>query len=241
MNTLLIELKKCKRSGVILTMLVMGVIGALYGVTYFILRKDSLLSLSVPPMVVLLSQVYGLIMVINMFAVIVATCIIYNIEHGGNAIKKMYMLPIKVTNIYASKFLIIIVLLFICIVIQNMAMGGIGIKSLEAGTFEPMKLLSFTLNSFITSLPVMSLMLFVSSRCENMWITLGVGVAGFFSGITMALSNSKLFLINPFVLMMNPAVSQSIDINFTIITLSIIFTLVFFGVGIFTAKYISYE
>lgn len=176
MNTLLIELKKCKRSGVILTMLTMGVVGALYGVTYFILRKNSLLSLPVPPMVILLSQVYGLIMVINMFAVIVATCIIYNIEHRGNAIKNIYMLPIKVTHIYASKFLIIIVLFFICIVTQNMAMGAIGMNFLEAGTFDPIKLLSFTLNSFITSLPVMSLMLFVSSRCENMWTTLGVGV-----------------------------------------------------------------
>lgn len=55
-------------------------------------------------------------------------------------------------------------------------------------------------------------MLLVSSRCENIWFTLGIGVAGFFSGMAMSLSDISLFLVNPFVLMMKPAVASTANL-----------------------------
>ena len=42
-------------------------------------------------------------------------------------------------------------------------------------------------------MPVLSFMLLISSRFENMWVPLGIGVAGFLSG--MALANSGLTLL----------------------------------------------
>ena len=35
--------------------------------------------------------------------------------------------------------------------------------------------------SFLTSMPVLSFMLLISARFENMWVPLGIGVAGFLS------------------------------------------------------------
>ena len=93
MKTLAIELRKGKRTGVIPVLLAVGVLGAAYAFVNFIVRKDTLLNLPLAPMDVLLTQLYGMIMVLNLFGIVVATCMIYNMEFKGSAVKKMYMLP----------------------------------------------------------------------------------------------------------------------------------------------------
>ena len=39
-------------------------------------------------------------MVLNLFGIVVATCMIYNMEFKGRAVKKMYMLPVSVPAMY---------------------------------------------------------------------------------------------------------------------------------------------
>ena len=92
MKNLTVELKKCKRTGILVVLPLVGLLGALYAFINFIVRKEVLLSLPLPHMDVLLTQLYGMIMVLNMFGIIVATTLTYNMEFQGNAIKKMYML-----------------------------------------------------------------------------------------------------------------------------------------------------
>ena len=119
MRNLTIELKKCKRTGILEVLPIIGLLGALYAFANFTVRKDVLLNLPLPPMDVLLTQLYGMIMVLNMFGIIVATTLTYNIEFQGSAIKKMYMLPFKTSSIFKNKFYILFVLLAVCIVLQN--------------------------------------------------------------------------------------------------------------------------
>lgn len=95
MRNLTVELKKCKRTGILEVLPIVGLLGALYAFANFIVRKEVLLNLPLPPMDVLLTQLYGMIMVLNMFGIIVATTLTYNMEFQGNAIKKMYMLPFE--------------------------------------------------------------------------------------------------------------------------------------------------
>lgn len=90
MRTLIIEFKKEKRTGVISLMLLIGILGAAYALINFIVRKDTLLNLPLAPMDVLLTQIYGMIMVLNMFGMIAASCMIYHMEFRGGAIKKIY-------------------------------------------------------------------------------------------------------------------------------------------------------
>ena len=111
MKTLIIELKKEKRTGIILLMPTLGLLGGAYALLNFIVRKDTLLSLPLAPMTILLTQLYGMIMTLNLFGIIVAACMIYNIEFKGNAVKKMYVLPIHVPAMYLCKFLILTILL----------------------------------------------------------------------------------------------------------------------------------
>ncbi|OPX42552.1 ABC-2 family transporter protein [Ruminiclostridium hungatei] len=241
MKLLSIELKKGRRSGVFPVMLGVGLLGALYAFANFAVRKESLLSLPLPPMTILLTQLYGMIMVMNLFGIIVAACLIYNVEHRGNALNKMMALPISISGIYFTKFAILTTLVAVGIALQNIALAIIGNLYLPEGTFDAAVLLRFTVYSFVTSMPVLSFMLAVSSRFESMWITLGIGVAGFFSGMTMTTANSKLFLINPFVLIMEPAMSPNTVIDTTVIVLSISETIVFLVAGQMLMKHIRYE
>lgn len=241
MRTLVIELHKEKRTGIIPVLLAVGVLGAAYAFVNFIVRKDTLLNLPMPPMDVLLTQLYGMIMVLNMFGIIVATCIIYNMEFKGNALKKMHMLPTSVTAMYFCKFVILTILFLLAIFIQNLAIMQIGITELPQGTFNFNALSGFAGYSFITSMPVLSFMLFISSRFENMWVTLGVGVAGFLSGMAMATTNIEMLMINPFVIMLKPAVAMSALPDITVVIASLIETILFLCAGLWAAKNLHYE
>lgn len=241
MKTLAIELQKEKRTGAIAVLLIVGILGAIYEFVNFIVRKNTLLSLPMAPMDILLTQLYGIIMILNMFGIVVSTCIIYNIEFKGSAIKKMYMLPFSIPRLYLCKFLILTMTLFIAITMQNLSLMKIGITNLPKGSFELKTLLDFAIYSFLTSMPVLSLMLLISSRFENIWIPLGIGVAGFLSGMAFGTSKFRLFLANPFTIMLKPAVSMSAQPDFLIIIIAVIETFLFLSIGLWTAKNICHE
>lgn len=167
MKTLIIELKKEKRTGIILLMPALGLLGSAYALLNFIVRKDTLLSLPLAPMTILLTQLYGMIMTLNLFGIIVAACMIYNIEFKGNAVKKMYVLPIHVPAMYLCKFLILTVLLSIAITLQDLALTKIGITNLPRGSFELHTLICFALYAFITAMPVLSFMLFIAPSLKT--------------------------------------------------------------------------
>lgn len=241
MRALAIELRKEKRTGVIPLMLAVGILGAAYAFVNFIVRKDTLLNLPLSPMDVLLTQLYGMIMILNMFGIIVATCIIYNMEFKGSALKKMYMLPMSVPTMYFCKFLILTILFLIAVCFQNLALAKIGVTNLPQGTFNVFTLLSFASYSFITAMPVLSFMVLVSSRLKNMWVPLGIGVIGFLSGMALATSNIAVFMAHPFVIMLKPAVAMSAQPDIIIVSVSLIETFLFLCTGLWAAKNLRYE
>lgn len=156
MNALSIELRKEKRTGVIPVLLAVGVLGAAYAFVNFMVRKDTLLNLPLDPMDVLLTQLYGMIMILNLFGIVVAACMVYNMEFKGNAVKKMHMLPMSVPGMYLCKFLILTFMLLVAVALQNLALARIGMTDLPQGTFEMMTLVRFAAYSFISSMPVLS-------------------------------------------------------------------------------------
>lgn len=241
MNTFVIELHKEKRTGVIPVLLAVGVLGAAYVFVNFIVRKETLLNLPLDPMDVLLTQLYGMIMVLNLFGIVVAACMVYNMEFKGNAVKKMYMLPMSVSGMYLCKFLILSFMLLVAVTLQNLALMKIGMTDLPQGSFEMGTFIQFGLYSFITSMPVLSFMLLISSRFENMWVPLGVGVAGFLSGMALANSDVPLLLVHPFVVMLKPAVAMSAQPDSTVIIISLIETGLCLGAGLWMAKNLRYE
>jgi len=241
MRALVIELWKEKRTGVIPVLLAVGILGAAYAFANFLVRKDTLLGLPLAPMDVLLTQLYGMIMVLNLFGIVVAACMVYSMEFKGSAIKKMHMLPMSVPGMYLCKFLILTVMLFVAVALENLALMKIGMSDLPQGTFEMGTLLRFTAYSFITSMPVLSFMVLISSRFENMWVPLGVGVAGFLSGMALASSAAAFLMVHPFLVMFKPAVAMSAQPDMMVIMFALAETLLFPGLGLWMAKKLRYE
>lgn len=238
---LTIELRKERRTGVIPLLPVIGLLGAVYVFAIFSLRKDTLLNLPLAPMDMLLTQVCGMLVILNMFAIIAAACMIYNMEFKGNAVKKMYMLPVCASDMYLCKFLILTVMLSAAICLQNLALAKTGMTDLPPGTFDLNVLLPFAGYSFITSMPVLSFMIFAASRSPNMWIPLGIGVAGFLSGMALAVSAPAWLCLHPFVLMLKPAVAMSAQPDRMGVILSLAETVLFLFAGSRTAKKLRYE
>lgn len=104
----------------------------------------------------------------------------------------------------------------------------IGVTDLPKGTFEAHTLISFAGYSFLTSMPVLSFMLFIASRFENMWVPLGIGVAGFLSGMALATSEIALFMVHPFVVMLKPAIAMSAQPDIAVVIVSMIETILFY-------------
>lgn len=100
---------------------------------------------------VLLTQLYGMIMILNLFGIVVAACMVYNMEFKGSAIKKMYMLPMSVPGMYLRKFLILTVMLLVAVALENLALMKIGMSDLPQETFEMGTLLRFNIMSAIIS------------------------------------------------------------------------------------------
>ena len=227
MSLLTIELQKEKRTGVIPVLIVVGILGAAYALVNFFVRKNTLLSLPLAPMDVLLTQLYGTLLILNMFGIIVATCMIYNMEFKGNAVKKLYMLPVSVPKMYLYKFLILTILLLIAITLQNLALIKIGMTDLPQGTFELPTLILFAAYSFITSMPVLSFLLLISSR--------------FVSGMALANSDLAILMFHPFVVMLKPAVAMSAQPDKSIALVALTETVLFLAIGLGLANYTHYE
>ncbi len=236
MSTLTIELRKERRMGIVPVLLAVGVLGAAYAFLNYAVRRDSLLSLPMEPMDILLTQLYGMLTLLNMLGIIVAACLVYNMEFKGNAIRKMHMLPIRLPQLYLCKLSIITVSYGIAEIIQFVALAVIGRTNLPQGSFDVAVLAKFAAYTFVVSLPVISFMVLVSSRAENIWVPLGVGVAGLLSGIALASANVKVLLLHPFVAMFQPAIAMSTKPDGLVILFSSVATLVFSGLGIFLSK-----
>ena len=241
MRALVIELRKEKRTGITAVLPAAGMLGAAYALASFLIRKDTLLNLPLAPMDVLLTQLYGMMMILNLFGIVVAACMVYNMEFKGGAVKKMYMLPMSVPGMYLCKFLILTVLLFAAVALENLALMQIGMSELPQGAFEMGTLFRFAGYSFITSMPVLSFMVLISSRFENMWVPLGVGVAGFLSGMALASSAAAVLMVHPFIVMFKPAVAMSAQPDMLVVLFALIETLLFLGLGLWMAKNLRYE
>lgn len=241
MSTLMIELRKEKRMGVVTILLIVGILGVAYAFINFIVRKETLLNLPLAPMDVLLTQLYGMVMILNMFGIIASACMVYNMEFRGNAIKKMYMLPMSVLGMYLCKWFILAVLLLVAIILQNMALIRIGMTDLPQGTFEMGTLVKFAGYSYVTSMPVLSFMVLISSRSRNIWVPLGVGVAGFLSGMALANTSLDRLLVHPFVTMLKPAVAMSAQPELAVVFIAVAEALLFLGIGLWMAKKLNFE
>ena len=84
-------------------------------------------------------------------------------------------------------------------------------------------------------------MLLISSRSPNLWVPLGVGVAGFLSGMALANASLAPLMVHPFVLMLKPAVAMNAKPDGMVIAVSVAETVLFLAAALWMAKKKRYE
>lgn len=236
-----IEMKKLRRAGVLNTLLFAGIAGAFYAALNWFVRKDYLLSVDINPMTALLTQLYGVISLLNVFAIIVSTSNIYSIEYKNNGLRKMKTLPIKSANLFIQKLIILVGVLALSYCIEFASLALLGGKYLPVDTFDIFVLIKFASYTFLIILPCLIFMLIISMLSTNMWIPVGIGIIGLFSGMSMIGIENKISYLNPFVLLLKPAMNLTTEIDMSIIIISIMEIIVFFLIGIFIANRKSEE
>ncbi|NMM64014.1 ABC transporter permease subunit [Clostridium sp. P21] len=224
MNTILFrtEWSKLKRTGIITTMFLAGIFASLFAIISFKFRHIYLLSLPFAPMEILIGQTYPLFSFLNILAIIIGGCIIYNIEYHDNAIKRIMALPINALQLFIVK-LGVMLILFLCIItIESLALIYTGNKFLMYGTFSIKTLLNFSAYVYLLSIPVIVAMTLICALCKNMWLSLGMGILGLISGLSSAAITNKINLINPFALIFQPGIIHTINPNLAISLLAVI-------------------
>ena len=84
-------------------------------------------------------------------------------------------------------------------------------------------------------------MLLAASRIETMGVTLGIGVAGFLTGMALGTSGLKVLLIDPFIVMLHPAVAMSVQPELLVMTAALLEATVCAAAGFLAAKMRAYE
>ena len=74
-----------------------------------------------------------------------------------------------------------------------------------------------------------------------MWVPLGVGVAGFLSGMALANADIGALMIHPFVVMLKPAVAMSAQPDIQVSIISLVETVLFLSAGLWMAGNKRYE
>ncbi|QTM98468.1 ABC transporter permease subunit [Sediminibacillus dalangtanensis] len=240
MKSLVIELKKQRRAGVIEVLILGGIAGSVYSVMNWFVRKEFFLTAD-NPMSTLLTQLYGVIILMNIFAIIVSANNIYHMEFQYKGINKIRTLPIKISAIFTSKLIILIFTLFLAYTMEYITLAILGNHFIPTGSFDLSTLFKFAVYSFLIAVPSLTFMLIISMLFTNMWVTIGIGVVGFFSGMSMVNGDSIVSLANPFVLILKPAVSLSSDVDVSILLISVVESFVFVIVGSMIANKKMYE
>ena len=197
------ECKKMKRSGFFPALLLGGLFSAMVPVLNMAFRSELYTSQGKPPVRILLDANWQMMAMLNILLVLVGTCILYHTEYENHAIGKMAALPIKRGKLFVDKFLLMAAA---CIVILALEAAAVGFCSfrwfpLPEGFHGLILELLQNFGCFLLlMMPAVLLSLFIASVCENMWISLGIGVICVFTATMLPSGNFALSLF-PYALL----------------------------------------
>jgi hypothetical protein len=173
--------------------------------------------------------------------IVLLIALLLNIEHKSNAWKHIFVLPVSKSKIFFSKYLVLICLmiLFYILVVFFFLTGGV-ILGLWKSEFNFLRYIpsysyhsiqsgiaSFIARSFISVSAVMAIHFWLSFRLKNLFLNIGIGLAGLIIAVTMVIGNWESVVYVPYafpVLMCNfTPDAQNFLSNFHIYSLIVFF------------------
>lgn len=194
---LFLEWKKIKRTGFVPAFWGGGILAAAVPLLNMAFRSELYLMLEEPPLPILLEANWQMMAMLNVLLVVVGACLLYHTEYADNAMQKMCSLPIREDSIFFGKT---ILTFFMSVLVLAMEAGAIAFCSCHWFKIridfyrELCKNFGYML---LLMLPCILLSLLISEACQNMWISLGIGVLCIFTA-TLLPTDSFFLSLFPF-------------------------------------------
>lgn len=192
--SLYLESKKLKRTGYFPTFLAGAVLAAAFPVVYLIVKAQEFTSLPGNPITLLMTATWQMMAMLNILLSICGACVMYHTEYADNGIQKMSVLPIRQEAMFFAKFVIAALVLSIMVVIETAVLAGCADHWFPNYLFDLKELLKTAGFQIAVALPTVMLMLAIASACQNMWVSLGIGVILVFTLSILPQDNAVLSL-----------------------------------------------
>ena len=183
MNSLYLEFFKLKRKKVFIFMFFLISFECAFGL--YQIHRDLTYDIKGFEMEYLIMELTDLNAIF--FPILIAVIIsrLCEIEHKDNFWKNLFCVGISKKSIYLNKFIISCILILLCII-------GEFITILIYSLFTKIKfslilLIIFSLCTFMVSIPIIALQLFISSFYKNQTYAITLGISGSFIGFTAGL------------------------------------------------------
>ena len=195
-----LECRKMRRTGFFSAFIAGGILAASLPVINMAVRWEIFTGLQQSPLQILLNENWTMIAMLNILLIVSGACIMYHTENADNAIQRMHSLPIKESNMFFSKFILITGMSIIILFTESLTILFCCLhwfKPYEGLYLDLLKNFGYFL---IMLLPTILLSLAISSACSNMWISLGIGVVFVFTATLVISAKHFMILLFPFAL-----------------------------------------
>ena len=194
-----LECKKMKRTGFLPAFTAGGLLAAAVPVVNMAVRSEIYLGLESAPIQILMDANWQMMAMLNVLLLVAGAFLMYHTEYADNAIQKMCMLPVKEQDLFFGKTVLTAVMGIVILIFE-----AVGIAFCSAHWFElsgnfALELLKSFGYAFALMLPSALLSLFIASLCQNMWVSLGIGVICVFMA-TMLPADKFVLSLFPFAL-----------------------------------------
>ena len=197
-----IEAKKVTRTGFYPAIILGGIIAAAVPLINIGARPENFVNRDGSTLAVILNANWSMVSMLNVFAVILGACVMWNVEYGERAIEKMRTLPLRMSSIVGLKGILLLTMALVPVILEHLSIvlcGYLWFAPESNFIFDATKNFIF---SILMLLPVCGVMTAIASVCRNMWISLGIGVICVFAMTIMGGFDSFAVKIFPFSLPM---------------------------------------
>lgn len=174
--SLFLEIKKLKRTGFFPAFLIGAILTASFPIINTAVRPESFINQNLSALDILMNANWQMIAMLNMFFLVIGSCIIYHTEFSDHAMQKMEALPQRIGKLFINKTLILIGSIIFALIIEAISFLFCAYYWFNTDNGFIIDLLKYFGYEFILLIPAAILVMIISSLCQNMWISLGIGV-----------------------------------------------------------------
>ena len=214
----LLEIKKLKRTGYFPAFLIGAILAASFPIINTAVRPENFINQNLPILDILMNANWQMIAMLNIFFLVIGSCIIYHTEFADHAMQKMETLPQRIGKLFINKALILIGSIIFVLIIESISFLFCAYYWFNADNSFLIDLFKYWGYEFILVIPAAVLVMIISSLCQNMWISLGIGVICIFIA-TMLPQNNLILSLFPFAMpfqTLSNAVNNSWILSFLI-------------------------